>query len=171
MEHKDLALCAQNLMDQLPAGIHEQLVDVEVAVCQDPDMASAMIAEISDDPKPAASDCKGLFFGFPAEIPEGVSDDEDDGADEVTLPEGVIFLCASNIEDGDIAEKVLLHEVGHALGLSEQEIMEWGLDASDEPEKEKVTDAKTSEPERAAVSASADPDKENTAAGVGAADA
>ena len=176
MEYTDLAACAQGLMVQLPKGITEQLIDVQIAVCKDPDMASVLLAETEDDPKPVAEDAKGMFFGHPAEIPEGVPDDEEDPAEEVIMPAGVIILVASNIEDGDIADKVLLHEIGHALGLTEDEIWQWDLDAGDKDDKEAKSkgessdDAKDSK-EREAVSGSPDPDKENAPTGVGTADA
>ena len=54
---------------------------------------------------------------FVGEFPDSV--DEDQPSDP---PHGVIFLVATNITNKNEAMQVLMHEVGHALGLDEQEV-------------------------------------------------
>lgn len=116
----------------LPREIGRQLEDVEMIVCDTPEIATAELNELLDtedgqpiDPVPA--DCKGIFVG---EQLEREDEDEESEHETVSLPNGVICIVASNIKDGDEAVLVCLHEIGHALGMDEDEVKALGLGVS-----------------------------------------
>lgn len=144
MELSALDDVIHGLMKGFPTEVIDSLEEVEVLVCDNP--ADATRALLTDARELAAeekremtaeevaeltvpADCKGMFFGDPMEK----TDDSDPGADESDVvydPEGYIIFCASNIADTDTAVLVFLHEVGHALGLGEDEVKELGLAVS-----------------------------------------
>lgn len=101
---------------KLPADVVRLLDEqfLRVAVCEsesDPDLEGV----------PFELGFRGLYVGTQLS-------DEDDEGDEASEPEGTIYLCASNLADHDDAEQVFLHELGHALGLSEVEVEALGLE-------------------------------------------
>lgn len=131
MEHEEAAQYAGELMGALPEDILEELQDVKLAVFADVEQANAwMVENLAEPPdEPLPEDCKGVFHGVQAEIEEKpASDGEEEGSEEVTLAVGHIMLIASNLEPGDKFEGTLLHEIGHALGMSEEEVADLGLD-------------------------------------------
>jgi predicted Zn-dependent protease with MMP-like domain len=140
----DLIACntiIDGLMRGLPSQITESLEEVEVLVCESPAAATSEL--LADATESAAeenktltaeeraeltlpADCKGCFLGDPMEKTDDSDPDADD-SDVVYDPEGTIIFCANNIESPDAAVLVFLHEVGHALGLGEDEVKELGL--------------------------------------------
>lgn len=124
--------------------IREQLEDVEILICRDPAHATEEIehayepaeGEAAHEPIPA--DCKGVFMGEPMEIEASDETEEDE---TIYYPDGHIFLVASNIKDQDEAALVLMHEIGHALGLDEDEVKALGLGV--EPPAKEPTDVRT----------------------------
>lgn len=136
MELAALDKVITGLMNGLPEEVTDSLADVEVLVVETPaDGTKALIADARDAPDATTNglsaeemkeltlpdDCKGVFLGDPMEK----SDDDDPTADEsetVYDPEGYVVFCASNIADADEAVLVFLHEIGHALGLDEDEV-------------------------------------------------
>lgn len=142
----DLAT-AEQLIKGLCAGLPEQvddkLVDVEILVCETPAEGSrALIADARDAAKEEGAtlsnaeiqeltlpaDTKGCFIGEPLETEDAEGDDPPEVKYDA---EGTIVFCASNIADKDEAVLVFLHEVGHALGLDEDEVKELGLAAAE----------------------------------------
>jgi predicted Zn-dependent protease with MMP-like domain len=118
----------------LPRQIGKQLADVEILVSSDPQTATTELSAIltTEDGQPIDAipgDCKGCFIGSPMEQDE-TDDEEGDEFETVELPNGVILLVASNIPNTDEAVLVLLHEIGHALGMDEDEVKELGLGVS-----------------------------------------
>ncbi len=98
------------LLGELPQQIHDMLEDVS---CQ-------VLAFPTPDVDPGA---KGVFVGLQQEgAPEEDTDD-----DEIVHAKGTIQLFAANLEDAVDAQRAGLHEIGHALGLSEWDVMELGL--------------------------------------------
>jgi predicted Zn-dependent protease with MMP-like domain len=145
MELRALDTIISGLMDGLPSEVTDSLSDVEVLVVETP--ADGTKALISDAVSAAreegnttmtaeemkeltlAADCKGCFLGDPMEK----TDDQDPDAEESDVvydPEGYMVFCACNIENEDAAVLIFLHELGHALGLDEDEVKELGLAVS-----------------------------------------
>jgi predicted Zn-dependent protease with MMP-like domain len=141
MKLEELDKVVNGLMQGLPDPVKDSLEEVEVLVCESPEDATRALLtdarelaaeekremtadEVAELTVPA--DCKGLFFGDPMEKTED-SDPDAEESEVVYDPEGYVIFCASNIPDTDAAVLVFLHEVGHALGLSESEVSELGL--------------------------------------------
>ncbi len=68
------------------------------------------------------ADARGCFEGTQA-TPD--LDMEEDGDEEPAV--GTIYLFASNLPTTDLVHLTFAHEVGHALGLDEDEVAELGL--------------------------------------------
>ena len=110
MTHKTFKRIAEQLLVELPADIREKIGNVAIIV--------------EDDAPPDASDLLGIFHG--------VSYDEGDP----TVPNQIV-LYKNNIEaeadydDEFIREEIritLLHEIGHFLGLDEDDLADRGLE-------------------------------------------
>lgn len=110
MTHRAFKRVAEQLLKELPADILEKIGNVAIL--------------IEDNPPPQDADLLGVF--------QGVSYDEGDP----TLPNQII-LYKNNIEaEADYDEEVireeirvtLLHEIGHFLGLDEDDLTDRGLD-------------------------------------------
>lgn len=130
MDITKLEEVAQGFMRGLPGPVIEALSDVELIVAEDVAKATAFLRdELGDEFKPEdmPADCKGVFVGAPTEIEE--SDDSEE-EEIVYYPEGFVVLCASNIETENEGLVVLMHEVGHALGMDEEEVTKLGLGVS-----------------------------------------
>lgn len=132
----DAELCAgivQEFCAGLPKEIGQQLSGVEILVCETPEHATQTLNEIldTDDGEPATealpADTKGIFIGEPMEV-----EDEDGEGEHVIeeLADGAIAIVASNLKDADEIVLVLLHEIGHALGLDEEGVKALGLGVS-----------------------------------------
>ena len=68
------------------------------------------------------------------------TDDNDNSEEEVVYyPEGFIVLLSPNVESPEEGALVLMHEIGHALGMSEEEVKQFGLGVEAET-KEVVND-------------------------------
>lgn len=127
MNVDELEVMAQKFMSGLPGPVIEALTDVELVIVDEPSKAVAMLQEeIGDEFKAEdmPGDCKGVFVGSPTEIEES---DESEEEEIVYYPEGFVVLCANNIESEKEGLMVLMHEVGHALGMDEEEVAKLGL--------------------------------------------
>lgn len=132
MYAEQLADVITNFAQGFPREIGKQLIDVEIMVFATPELATEELGEIldTDDGKPIdpiPADCKGAFIG---EQMESEDEDEESELETVALPNGVIALIASNISDANEAIVILLHELGHALGMDEEEVKALGLGVS-----------------------------------------
>lgn len=132
MTAEQLSVFIGKFASGLPREIAAQMIDVEIIVCDTPEIAFTELSELLDtedgqpiDPIPA--DCKGVFVGEPLERED---EDEESEHETVSLPNGVICIVASNIKDGEEAVLVCLHEIGHALGMDEDEVKALGLGVS-----------------------------------------
>lgn len=129
MTKEQLAEAVKTMMLALPEEVIETLEDVELLMCDTPEEAhEALKQELRDDYDfPAMpSDCKGVFIGEPIEL-----ETAEDGEEEIIeYPEGFIVLCAGNIASADETSVILLHEIGHALGMDEDEVKALGLGMS-----------------------------------------
>lgn len=140
MEATALVPVIQKLNNELPPHVRRDLGDVKVWACPGIDNAVEALKEHypEEDLPEIPADTKGIFFGHPMEV------EADDGDDDeiVSVPEGVIILIAANIATLHDAAIVLLHEVGHALGMSEEDVDNLGLSApvEDPPNADKTND-------------------------------
>jgi predicted Zn-dependent protease with MMP-like domain len=109
---------AMKLYGMLPAQVSFALKDVRMEVVEgidDEAIYECLAEEELELDEEIAADARGLYVGT---IPEP-SDDETDDAEP---PKGLILLFASNITDADMVKLTLAHEIGHALGMSEDEV-------------------------------------------------
>ncbi len=145
MELVALEKIVNGLMDGLPDPVKGCLEEVDMVLAESPAAATEELLteardnaaenqetlsrdEIKELTLPA--DCKGVFIGDPREL----MSDSDPGEEEPEVKydaEGYIVMCANNIADPDEALLVFLHEVGHALGLDEDDVKELGLAAKE----------------------------------------
>lgn len=129
MQLVELTVMAKNFMENLPPQVLEGLQDVELVISDDVKKVAALLSkELGDEfnPEELTSDLKGLFVGAPMEVEES---DHDDNAEEEVIyyPEGFVVLMAPNIETAEEGALVLMHEIGHALGMSEEDVKNFGL--------------------------------------------
>ncbi len=109
MTHRTFQRIAERLLAELPAEIRARIGNVAIA--------------IEEDPPPDSPDLMGVYLGMPYE--EG----------DPLVPNQIV-LYKNNIEaecetDEEIPEQIritLLHEIGHFLGLDEDDLSERGLE-------------------------------------------
>ncbi len=77
-----------------------------------------------DDGQPIPDDARGVFMGLQAE-PVDPTDSE---CEDWHPAEGVIFVVASAHENAEDLQTTIFHEIAHALGHTEDETSEMGLD-------------------------------------------
>lgn len=136
MQIAEVEQVVNGLMARIPEPVIDQLVDVAIIITDSPEDATEELkkdlgAEFDVDEDTVPADCKGIFVGEPTETEESdVSEEEE----VVYYPEGFMVLCAKNIRDGEEAALVLVHEIGHALGLDESEVAALGLGVSPSPD-------------------------------------
>lgn len=142
MQLETLIAVVTKFNHELPRPIKRDLIDVELMVAPTVEAARKTLADLlgTDDtdedgeetgtttgPAPnIPDDTKGMFLGEPMESEED-KDEEGEDTETVSLPEGFIILVAANLADEKEAAIVLLHEVGHALGLDEAGVAQLGL--------------------------------------------
>jgi predicted Zn-dependent protease with MMP-like domain len=110
------------VMDAIPAEIAEALADVRVFVVDgrgDPELREAIrYAEL--ERASVRRDFRGLYLGTTARAL--------DAGDELPqLPEGSIVINCQAVGSVEDVRDTLGHEMGHALGLSEEEVENLGL--------------------------------------------
>jgi len=133
MDAEQCSILVQKFVSGLPKPIAKQLEDVELLVCPDTATATAelreqMEGEDGKELEALPDDTKGVFIGEPMESEEDADGDGD--METVTLPSGIIVIVASNVKDADEVVLVVLHEIGHALGMDEEEVKALGLGVS-----------------------------------------
>jgi len=113
---------AAQVMDACDEAIAEALADVAVYVVDgrdDPDLKAAI--RYAEMPRAAVRrDFRGLYLGTTARALEA---DEEVPA----LPYGSIVLNCQVLEGLEDLRDTLAHEMGHALGLTEEEVENLGL--------------------------------------------
>jgi predicted Zn-dependent protease with MMP-like domain len=139
MQLSQLTTITTKFKDELPKEVSRNLRDVQILVSPTVDSARLALAEIfagdEETLKQIQLDipagCKGIFLGEPMECE--VEGEEGEEEESLTLPEGVVVVVAENIADEKDAALVLLHETGHALGMSEDEVAALGLENGPTP--------------------------------------
>lgn len=110
------------VMDAIPAEIAEALADVRVFVVDgraDPELREAIrYAEL--ERASVRRDFRGLYLGTTARA-------LDAGEELPQLPEGSIVINCHAVGSVEDIRDTLAHEMGHALGLSEEEVENLGL--------------------------------------------
>jgi predicted Zn-dependent protease with MMP-like domain len=117
MKLDDVETLVEYELARLPESVQAALQEVEVVVLEAGD---------SVDGVPFPSDQKGLYQGTQLAADDG----DDDG--EADPPTGTVYLYAPNLADEEDVTKTLWHELGHALGMSEEDVAALGL-SEDEP--------------------------------------
>src|SRR5215831_14816986 len=103
MKVNDLSRLVRETMSDMPTDIVTALAAVDVFAYGKP------------DGKHIPSDARGVYIGTQLE-------GEEQETTDAKHPVGVILLYAGNIADEAEAMDVFLHEIGHALGLNEDEV-------------------------------------------------
>lgn len=120
--------CVDLAMDAIPDEIAEALADVQVYVVEgraDPELKAAIrYAEMPN--AMVRRDFRGLYLGTTAQPLSDVGAD-DDGAPVAHLPYGAIVLNCQGVADLEDVRDTLAHEIGHALGMTEEEVENLGL--------------------------------------------
>lgn len=145
MQHQEVVSLAEKFLSTMPEQVTEMLADVELVIANTPEEATAALAGEFEDGfefEAFPADMRGVFIGEPAEVEEEADTDSGD-METVLSPDGFIVLCAENLEDADQVAIVLMHEIGHALGMDEQEVNDLGLGIEKKPEPESKPDAET----------------------------
>lgn len=112
MDVETVETIAEWVLLNLPRPITDALDDIEIAIIDT--VADAPDLELEPD-------ARGCFFGYETQ-------GEDDADEEGKPPVGVIVLVASALVDDEDVQKTLFHEIGHAVGLSEEEVADLGLE-------------------------------------------
>lgn len=109
-------------LDDLPEQVSSYLKNVAIAVEDLPNMERLRLS----DP-PLSPGCLGLYEGTPPSLASG-DDPWAHFPNQITLFRKNIELAAASADDlQDIIATTLLHEVGHYLGLDEDDLDERGL--------------------------------------------
>ncbi len=123
MSREDFERCIQDAVMELPLTVQKAIEGIPVLVQELPHPD-----DLKESVPPVSPRCLGLFVGLSPRM-ESVLD----GASE---QQPVILLFKRNLERAcdsedqlvDEIKLTVLHEVGHALGLSEEQLAERGLD-------------------------------------------
>lgn len=123
MTKADAGTCVDQVMDAIDDEIAEALGDVQVFIVEgrdDPELKAAIrYAEMPN--ALVRRDFRGLYLGTTARA----LDVEGDAVPQ--LPYGAIVINCAAVADFDDVRDTLAHEMGHALGMSEEEVENLGL--------------------------------------------
>jgi predicted Zn-dependent protease with MMP-like domain len=115
---EDVCTITLAAMGHLPEEILAVLRDVEIIVVDSP--AAPELRHVRD----ADGNLLGDFLGFYS----GTAIAGDDAEEVHAAPLGIIWLNAAQLHDEEEVSTTLYHEIGHALGLTEDEVAALGLE-------------------------------------------
>jgi predicted Zn-dependent protease with MMP-like domain len=122
MTKAEVESIVDDVMDAIPAEIGDALADVAVFVVagrDDPELKEA-IRHADMDRASVRRDFRGLYLGT-------VARPLDSGDEVPQLPEGAIVINCQTVANAEDVRDTLAHEMGHALGLTEEEVENLGL--------------------------------------------
>lgn len=132
------------LISGLPAEVLTTLSKVDVQIYADPsEAANALKTAIPND-------AKGVFIGQPVEFADPDEEQDQDSFTIAAPAEGVIALISGNLQKREEVPIVLLHEIGHALDMDEDEVKALGLSVSEAIKETEAKNAKSVQPGPAA---------------------
>lgn len=125
--------CVNDCAVMLPAPIAAAIQNVTVHVARDRGDVEVLRAAVRDAHMPTGSvkipaNFRAVFMGIPLETCEQYDPDADPDGEPAARVRGAIVLNASMLKDQEDVLYTLLHEIGHALGYSEDEVAALGLE-------------------------------------------
>lgn len=124
MTRDDVQQLVDTALDELPEDIYEALADVEILVAEsraDTEVLRAAVTISGEERAVIPQNFRGVFLGV------ALSDADDDEAPEPETCTGAIVLNAAMMKTGEDVIFTFFHEIGHALGLDEDEVAALGL--------------------------------------------
>lgn len=146
MQLKDLDIIVKDYINTVPDEIYEHVEDVDLIAVQSVSDARAevereewkeLFEDLGEQGKAIPEDCRAVFMGLPLERQDEAEGAQagDEGPSEYEPAAGFILLIADNLPDDKAARIALMHEVGHALGMDEQQVDALGLNQQSTSEK------------------------------------
>lgn len=123
--------CVNDCAATLPAGVAAAIQNVTVHVARDRGDVEVLRAAIRDSGIGSAKiphNFRAVFMGVPLEPIDEYDPDADADEGPPARVRGAIVLNASLLRDQEDVLFTLLHEIGHALGYSEDEVAALGLE-------------------------------------------
>jgi predicted Zn-dependent protease with MMP-like domain len=115
MIEQDIRTIVETAIAELPEQVQEALDEVSIIVVEN--AHDEVLPKDTEWPE----DFRGCYIGTTI---EGDDDDEI----EAERPVGTIYLNLENLQSQDDVLQTLFHEIGHATGLSEQDVENLGLE-------------------------------------------
>lgn len=124
MKTEEVEAVIDEALDTLPKRVTSAIADVQIYVAKsrgDTATLREAVTKSGMHKVTVPQDFRALFMGEPLAAAEG----DDEESDPVV---GVIVFNAAMLRDSEDVVFTLLHEIGHALGLDEDEVAALGLE-------------------------------------------
>ena len=133
MNVAEVEACVNDIALMLPEGVAAAIQNVTVHVARDRGDVEVLRAAVRDARIGTAKipqNFRAVFMGIPLQTraDEYDPDAADSDAEPPARVRGAIVLNASLLRDQEDVMYTLLHEIGHALGYSEDEVAALGLE-------------------------------------------
>jgi predicted Zn-dependent protease with MMP-like domain len=123
--------CVNDVAAMLPAGVAAAIENVTVHVARDRgdlEVLRAAVRAAKIGPAKIPANFRAVFMGVPLETRADEYDPDAVDDERPAKVRGAIVLNASLLRDQEDVLYTLLHEIGHALGYSEDEVAALGLE-------------------------------------------